>query len=224
VNIQGFSKELTASCEELREKLSTNKSVEEDRQLAALLKQDIPEAIEFIQAGVEKIDALLSGFLRYSRLGRAAIKIERLDMNLLLENVTQAMEFQVKRAAATLDVQRLPDCLGDAVQVNQVFSNLLDNAIKYLDSKRAGVISISGRVKDGCSIYEVRDNGIGIAQEHQPRVFEIFHRLNPASGEGEGLGLTIAQRVLERQNGRIWVESQPGKGSTFFVSLPAAKP
>jgi two-component system, chemotaxis family, sensor kinase Cph1 len=224
VNIQGFSKELMASCEELREKLSKHKSLEEDRQLGVLLTQEIPEAIEFIQAGVVKIDTLLSGFLRYSRLGRAAIKIERLDMNALLANVTQAMEFQVKRAATILEVGKLPACLGDAVQVNQVFSNLLDNAIKYLDPKRPGMISVSGRIKDGRSIYEVRDNGIGIAEEHQPRVFEIFHRLNPASGEGEGLGLTIAQRVLERQNGKIWVQSQPGKGSTFLVSLPVAKP
>lgn len=222
VNIQGFSKELTTSCERLREKLSKSISLNEDRELGMLLTQEIPEAIEFIQAGVAKIDALLSGFLRFSRLGRAAIKIERLDMDTLMASVTHAMEFQVKRAAATLQVGKLPDCLGDAVQVNQVFSNLLDNAVKYLEPKRPGIISVSGRVDDGRCIYEVRDNGIGIAEQHQPRVFEIFHRLNPATGEGEGLGLTIAQRVLERQNGRIWVESQPGKGSAFFVSLPAA--
>jgi len=223
VNIQGFSKELTTSCEKLREKLTKSNPVEDD-EVGALITQEIPESIEFIQAGVAKIDALLSGFLRYSRLGRAAIKIERLDMDALLANVTQAMEFQVQRAAAKLEVGKLPDCLGDAVQVSQVFSNLLDNAIKYLDPKRAGMISVSGRVEDGRAFYEVRDNGIGIAEEHQPKVFEIFHRLNPGSGEGEGLGLTIAQRVLERQNGKIWVESQPGKGSAFFVSLPAAAP
>lgn len=223
VNIQGFSRELATSCERLRVKLAESGTRgEEQAHVKELLTQDIPEAIEFIQAGVAKIDALLSGFLRYSRLGRAAIKIERLHMDALMANVKQAMEFQVKRAAATLQLAKLPDCFGDAVQVNQVFSNLLDNAIKYLEPKRPGMISVAGRVAEGQSIYEVRDNGIGIAAEHQPRVFEIFHRLNPAAGEGEGLGLTIAQRVLERQNGQIWVESQPGEGSAFFVSLPAA--
>jgi PAS domain S-box-containing protein len=223
VNIQGFSKELALACQRLRaglaEKAAADRGQEEMR---ALLDGDIPEAIEFIQAGVAKIDALLAGFLRYSRLGRAAIKIEPLDMNAMVAQIVQAMEYQVKRAGAHLVVYRLPACLGDATQINQVFSNLLDNAIKYLDNERQGSITVTGQIENGRSVYEVRDNGIGIAQEHQPRVFEIFHRLNPLSGEGEGLGLTIAQRILERQNGKIWVESEPGKGSAFFVSLPSA--
>jgi signal transduction histidine kinase len=93
--------------------------------------------------------------------------------------------------------------------------------VKYRDPSRPLRIGITAEVRDGQAIYRVQDNGLGIAPEHQAKVFDIFHRLNPDSTIGEGLGLTIAQRVLERQKGRIWVESRAGEGSIFFVSLPA---
>jgi PAS domain S-box-containing protein len=230
VNIQGFSRELARACERLQAKFAggqpaghsaiTGARASDQGEIKTLLGEDIPEALDFIQAGVTKIDTLLSGFLRYSRLGRAALRIERVELNSLLASIIRAMEFQIQRSGAKVEVEKLPDCVGDATLINQVFSNLVDNALKYLDPKRPGTISVSGREEGGDSIYVVRDNGIGIAAEHQTKIFEIFHRLNPGAAEGEGLGLTIAQRILERQNGRIWVESKPGQGSVFFVSLP----
>jgi len=144
-----------------------------------------------------------------------------LDMNAMLAHIAKTVEFQLKQAGTALQVEPLPECRGDATQINQVFSNLIDNAIKYRSSNRPGLIRVSGQVEDGRCIYAVKDNGIGIAPEYQAKVFEIFHRLNPSASEGEGLGLTIAQKILERQEGKIWVESIVGEGSAFFVSLPA---
>ena len=222
VNVQGFSNELGHTCSQVKARVSKFKEGVEKKQVMALLNEDVPEALSYIQAGVAKMDKLLAGFLRFSRLGRAALSIERLDMNAVLHEISRTLEFQSKRAGAKIAIEKLPNCLGDATQVNQVFSNLLDNALKYLESKRAGKIRVRGRVEGNRAIYWVADNGIGIAPEHQAKVFEIFHRLNPSEGEGEGLGLTIAQRILERQNGKIWVESRAGAGSSFFVSLPLA--
>jgi len=230
VNIQGFSQELTRDCERMRERLlsapasGAPATSSADPELQEILRQDIPEALEYIRAGVARIDVLLAGFLRYSRLGRAALRIERLNMNALLQSILQAMEFQIKKAGVVVNVERLPDCQGDATQINQVFSNLVDNAIKYRHPGRPPIIRVNGSLQDHRAVFTVEDNGIGIAAGHQHKIFEIFHRLNPSVGEGEGLGLTIAQRILERQNGRIWVESAPGAGSRFFVSLPGPEP
>lgn len=221
VNIQGFSRELIHTCNALRARLaSDSQTPANDVEVQHLLNSDIPEAVSFIQAGVIKIDTLLAGFLRYSRLGRVALKPERLEMNALISAISQAMEFQLKELGVVLKVEKLPACRGDSTLISQVFSNLMENAIKYRSPKRACKITISGQIENNRAVYCVRDNGIGIAPDHQAKVFEIFHRLNPDSTEGEGLGLTITQRILERHNGKIWVESDRDKGAAFFVSLP----
>ena len=145
-----------------------------------------------------------------------------MNMNKMLADVARSMEYQIKEASVTLKIKRLPPCSGDASQINQVFSNLLDNAIKYLDDSRPGVIRISGEIKDNHSVYCVEDNGTGIATAYQDKIFEMFHQLEPEKRSGEGLGLTIVRRILDRHNGKIWVESEPAKGSKFYVSLPTS--
>ena len=222
VNVQGFGKQLNRACDAIRMAAAdaTNGDVPVEK-VKQPIDVTIPQALKFINAGVAKMDALLSGLLRYSRLGRVALSIRPLNMNGLMGEIVAAMKFQLDEARAEVRVDPLPTCLGDHVQTSQVFGNLLDNALKYRDPGRPLRVTISGEVRDGQAVYCVADNGIGIAPQHQAKVFEIFHRLNPDVTTGEGLGLTIAQRVLERQKGRIWVESRAGEGSTFFVSLPA---
>ena len=166
------------------------------------------------------MDLLLSGLLRLSRLGRAALNIQSLNMNKLVFDITQSFEYRMKEIGVTMKIDELPSCLGDETQINQVFSNLLDNALKYLNPGQTGIIKIYGRKENGHALYYVEDNGIGIASEHQDKIYEIFHRLNPSTTKGEGLGLTISRKIIDRHAGKIWVKSKLGKGSKFFVSLP----
>lgn len=223
VNVQGFSKQLVRACEKIQATISAsaNGTVPVEA-LKQPVETAIPQALRFITAGVSKMDALLTGFLRFSRLGRVTLTIVPLDMDAMVAEIVQTMRFQLDQAHARVQVGPLPRCMGDSTHTGQVFSNLLDNALKYRDPSRAPVIKITGRVENGQAIYSVEDNGIGIAPEHQHKVFDIFHRLNPTAAPGEGLGLTIVQRILERQDGKIWIESKAGIGSTFHLMLPLA--
>ena len=224
VNIDGYGKELELAIDELRSAFDSDKTpTEAFEAVVPLLAHDIPEALRFIRTSASKMDALLNGLLKLSRSGRAALTIDSLDMNELMAQVVDACKFQIKDAGAELDIGDLPPCKGDAVQVNQVFSNLLGNALQYLDPERPGAIRIGGRVEGERSIYFVEDNGVGIAPAHRQSIFEIFHRLDPAKSKGEGLGLTIVQQILGRLSGYIWVESKLGEGSRFYVALPSVQ-
>lgn len=233
VNIQGFSKELDIYVQDILRFMEHETSpTQRINQILTILKNDIPQALSYIRSSAQKMDGLISGLLKLSRLGRAELNIVSLDMNTLLKHVLSSFEYQIQDKEIQVEVGELPMCMGDEMQINQVFSNLVDNAIKYSYPGRSTIISITGTVARPTydeihfppgtefAVYCVKDNGIGIANAHLARVFEIFHRLNPQQTEGEGLGLTIVRHILERQHGKIWVESTPDEGSNFFVALP----
>lgn len=222
VNIQGFSRKLAKSCATVAEMLEEGRLSEEQHQEARkLLTEQMPRSVTFITSSVEKMDSLLSGLLKLSRLGRAAITIENLDMNQVMGKITNSLAFQIDATNAVVTVEELLPCQGDAVQISQIFTNLLDNAIKYRAADRRLQVTVSSRQCDGGVEYCVQDNGIGIHPDYQAQIWEIFHRINPRDIPGEGLGLTVSRRILDRLNGSIRVESEEGVGSRFLVVLPA---
>jgi signal transduction histidine kinase len=224
VNIQGFSKELCCSLQELVSILRDVDMLPEQRErVSVILDSDLAEALMYIQASALKMDSLLSGLLRLSRIGRAVVNLEPLDMNLLLSDIVKSFEYRIKETGCNVKIGDLPACTGDAGQINQLFSNLLDNALKYLDPSRPGMISITGRKEKHEVVYCVEDNGVGISKGHQRKIFELFYRVDPQVCSGEGLGLNIARKILSRHGGTMWVESEPGVGSKFFASLPSVK-
>jgi len=223
VNIQGFGYELSQSYDLILSALmSKGKIADMEKAVNTALNKDIPNALDFILASSAKMDSLLSGLLDYCRLGTVAMNVKPIDMNTMITDVSENMEYQIKETKSEVDIEPLLPCLGDPSQINRVFTNLLTNALKFLDESRPCRIRIYSRSQDDQSIYCVEDNGIGIAPEHHEEIFEMFYELEPEKRKGDGLGLTIVKRIIDRHNGRIWVESKKGKGSKFFVSLPNA--
>jgi signal transduction histidine kinase len=221
VNIQGFTRELEESYKKLHAVLNSETVPPKlKRRLASALDGDFPLAFQHILASSARMESLLSGLLKLSRMGRANLDIEKLDMSKLISEVISSLEFQIRETGATVEIGELPPCCGDETQIYQVFSNLLGNALKFLDPKRRGVIIISGKKEKEQVVYCIKDNGIGIAEKDKDAIFEIFLKLNPDDKRGEGLGLTIVRKILDRHGGKVLVESEPGKGSKFYVSLP----
>ncbi len=222
VNIAGFSGMLKEHCQELKEILAgVNLDDQVREKLHLLLDEDVCEDLAFIRSGVKQVQTLLDGLLRVSRVGTAEIMPQRINMNHVLGEIVDMVRFQCEEKQATITVDPLPECICDLNQVHQTFTNLLDNALKYLDPKRQGKIHVSGSIQGSNIVYCVEDNGVGIEERYQQKVFEIYYRLDPTGQvEGEGLGLVIIRRILDRHSGKIWLESELGKGSKFYVSLP----
>jgi PAS domain S-box-containing protein len=224
VNILGFSAELKESADIIMHLMDKDTLAGDERaHLHEILNYSLPVSLDYITSSAGKIDSLLKGLLYLSRLGRVELMPARIDMNELLKNVLDDFKYRISENDIDVSLEKLPPCYADEGQISQVFANLIDNAIKYTAGRENPKIKISGWHEIGMSKYIIEDNGIGIAPEHQEKIFELFHRLDPENTEGEGLGLNIVSKILERNRGGIDMESKPGRGTKFYVLLPSKK-
>lgn len=222
VNLQGFCQELQKSSDALAKELGdVVLPPEKAKEIQTILETDIPEALRFISASTNKFERLINALLRLSRLGRQEYRIEPLDMNALLTTTLDSLRQGIENRGADVVAGNLPRARGDLTAAGQVLSNLIQNALRYLQPGRPGRIEIGGTREGALCRYWVSDNGAGISQSAMKKLFQVFQRFHPDLAEGEGIGLATVKRLVERLGGRVWAESVEGVGTTFLFTLPA---
>jgi PAS domain S-box-containing protein len=224
VNLKGFSYELRESINEILPILSQCRANIDEQQYLKYkqtFEQDIPESLNFIESSSTKIDHMMNAILKLSRLGRNELEMEEIDINEIVKFTINSLSHQIEEKGVEIIYSDLPKVTADRVAMEQIFGNLLDNALKYLDSNRKGVIEITGGISGSDIIFHIQDNGIGIAKEDFDKVFAIFRRIGLSDQPGEGMGLAYTKALIARHNGSIWCESLLGQGTTFSFTLPA---
>jgi PAS domain S-box-containing protein len=176
------------------------------------------EALDFIRDGARRMRDLVEDLLQFARLETEARAFEACDCNSLVEEAAKNLLAAVEENGARIEREGLPTVLGDRAQLVLLLQNLLSNALKFRGDAPPE-IHISADRKDDEWVFSVEDNGIGIEPKRTADIFKLFHRLHPEL-PGTGIGLALCQRIAERHGGRLWVESRPGEGSTFFFSIP----
>jgi signal transduction histidine kinase len=233
VNIMGFTSELEQLRDDIFKRIATFARVsaspapagaaaaepvleEEDKQLA----QDFAEALEFIKSSIAKMDRLISAILNLTREGRREFEPVRIDTSELIEAIVTTVAHQAAEARAQIRVEPLPHIVSDRLALEQIFSNLIDNALKYLKPEVPGEITVRGRTKLGFAIFEVVDNGRGIDPKDHQRIFDLFRRAGAQDKPGQGIGLAHVRALVRRLGGTISVSSELHCGSTFTITLP----
>jgi signal transduction histidine kinase len=188
----------------------------EDKQLS----EDFTEALGFIKSSIAKMDRLISAILNLTREGKRQFEPVRIDTRELIEAIISTLAHQAEEAKAEIHVAPLPDIVSDRLALEQIFSNIIDNAIKYLKPGVPGEIAIRGRTKLGFAVFEISDNGRGIDPKDHQRIFELFRRAGTQDRPGQGIGLAHVRALVRRLGGTMSVSSDLGTGSTFTITLP----
>jgi signal transduction histidine kinase len=184
------------------------------------LSQDFTEALGFIKSSIAKMDRLITAILNLTREGRREFEPVRIDTRELIEGIVATVAHQAAEAEAEIRIEPLPDLVSDRLALEQIFSNLIDNAIKYLKPGVPGRISVRARTKLGFAIFEIADNGRGIDAKDHHRIFDLFRRAGTQDKPGQGIGLAHVRALVRRLGGTMSVASELHNGSTFTITLP----
>jgi PAS domain S-box-containing protein len=226
VSLKGFSTELRRSIDTLRkpgEALLTGLPEPERAAVAQALEETIPEALRFIENSVTRMDHLTAALLRLSRAGHREFLMEKLNAGAIVQETVGSLAHEIQSRKIGLEIGPLPRITSDRAAIGQIFGNLLDNAIKYLDPQRPGRIEVSAEEATDAAVFHVRDNGRGIAEEDMDKIFQPFRRAGPEDVPGEGMGLAFVKALLNRLGGRIECHSQLDVGTTFSFMLPRVR-
>ncbi|MFD1787657.1 ATP-binding protein [Sphingomonas floccifaciens] len=224
VNVMGFTAELETGQKALAELLdraeeSAPEIVTDEARFAA--REDLPEAIGFIRTSTQKMDRLINAILKLSREGRRTITPERIDMAALVGGIRDTLQHRLDEIGGTVTVAgTLPVLVTDRLSIEQVFANVIENAVKYRDPARPVRIAISGQKVGARAVFEIDDNGRGIDPRDHARVFDLFRRSGVQDQPGEGIGLAHVRALTYRLGGTIDVVSELGQGATFRINLP----
>jgi PAS domain S-box-containing protein len=184
------------------------------------LDKDADEFISYAVDGASQMQRLINDLLKYSRVGTHGKTLEPTNCNIVITHAISNLSKTIKEADAIINIDHLPTISADYTQLVQLFQNLIGNAIKYHGKKQPEIL-IRATNKGDNWLFSVRDNGIGIDKDYIDKIFVIFQRLhNKSQYPGMGIGLSICKKIVERHGGRIWVESKPGQGSTFYFTIP----
>jgi len=216
INLDGFSRALEESLAE-QATLDTGAAETERR---AEIDGEIAESLGFIRRSVDKMDFLVRAVLDLSRIQTRAGIHQAIDTDVLVTEILDTFHFTIDQRGIEIAADPLPEICGDPIRVHQIFSNLLDNAIKYLNPTGDARIEIRCVTDPDEFHFAVKDNSIGIRSEDQARVFRLFTRLGRSTAGGDGIGLTSVRKIVEQEGGRIWIKSAPGRGSEFHFTWP----
>lgn len=222
VSINGFSCEISYAIDEMNKIIDKKEYLDKKDidSINELIKEDFNESIIFIKDAVERMDKLVSLVLKYSRLGRKEVNIEEVDINKIIEKITNSLNYQIKDSNAKINRSNLPVIRADLNSIELIFGNLIDNALKYLVKERPGVISIVCNEKKDNYEFIIEDNGSGIDSKNKDKIFEIFRRGRQINVQGEGMGLAYVKTLIKKHRGNISCESELDKGSKFIFTIP----